>query len=401
MARLGDVLAAKPDYIFLEIGTNDLGTSVAPSTIVSNISSIANSLLQAGIIPIVEKIAPRTFGWSGTQELQRLRVNRDLEALGRTPRLGRGSGLGNLTSPIIVDLDKFAVDTASAAANNDPPVTGCLVDGLHNALPCGFFEGLALAEALGPTLPSNKPGGYGQADVFDATNNPSGNLIGAAGAFIGSGGTNSTAGSGTVAAGWTLQNGSGTAPSTLAASVVNRTDRPTGTAQQLALTSGAVSGSATSYLQMRIPSMTTGLNTCSVAQYNAGNCDYLYASVRLVLSNYHKVNRIGLTLSTDTAKGNSTQQSAICLDGGANSGSNLPDASVVAAMPLNGILPGFTQGAAGGTFIIDCITPNIQIEPGDSGYSIAIAIGYDQSSASDSATFTLQMMDAAVRKAVQ
>jgi lysophospholipase L1-like esterase len=78
LARLdADVIALKPKYCLIMIGTNDVG-SVSLSTSASNIKSISSALVAAGIIPIYISIIPNT-GDNATVRQNRINYNRFLE----------------------------------------------------------------------------------------------------------------------------------------------------------------------------------------------------------------------------------------------------------------------------------------------------------------------------------
>ena len=94
------------------------------------------------------------------------------------------------------------------------PLSGTVYDGIHDACFGGYTKGKALADALQSFLPKSDSRMQTPLDVYDATYNPSGNIIGAVGMMQGTGGTNDgTGASGTVPAGWTnrIVTGTGTA----------------------------------------------------------------------------------------------------------------------------------------------------------------------------------------------
>lgn len=210
------------DIDVYQCGTNDFSGSVTVAQYVASVQSLANYRLNMGTsLFIWTTILPRD-GESATS-----RKNKQAAALAIRDWAATTSG-----RVIVWDLASTVVDPSTGNY-----ATGMSPDTVHltpkGALTVGmalgpFLQGIAKANTQ--TLPAT----YG--DVYDATYNPAGNLIGVLGPGIpmmaGTGGTAGAGASGVLAAGWTFARVSGAIAAV--GSKVARTDTP-GEWQQLVL----------------------------------------------------------------------------------------------------------------------------------------------------------------------
>lgn len=249
-ARVPSVIAARPDICFVEGGTNDLGESRTFAAMQTDMSYILAQLLRAGIQVVVYHITPRDAATT-TQQQVRQRFNRWLTEIG----LGRAdlvaaAGLPAGLLPIVVNANPYITDQSNGqwlAGYDDAD------DGVHPSVTGAYWMGHAAWQALAPGLPIRYDAWADYNDLYNATNNPNGNLLTAqSGLFAGSGGTitpsGGFSGSGTLAAGWTLS-ASQTSTTAVVCSKENpRTDGfNSGERQRLVYTTTVAGGAAEVY----------------------------------------------------------------------------------------------------------------------------------------------------------
>ena len=208
-SRLPAALQSNADVIIVSDPTNDFAAGVAYATTVANMAQIFTAIRSAGKICCTWAPTPRGApnGLSASGLLLQARYAQWLKANAKT----------------------FGVIYADASlALSDPSLTGfdyaagmAVADDLHLAIPGARSLGLALTNALLPSLPVADQLTYSSADLYDATNNPNGNLLANA-TMAGTAGTTSANGatvSGSVATSWQLliSNGAGL---TVTASIV-------------------------------------------------------------------------------------------------------------------------------------------------------------------------------------
>lgn len=211
-----DVLALKPAFCFFHGGTNDLKANDSVASIKANIVTIIDKLLAAGIHPVVIGILPRNnidtagFDFDATQRLRRADINRATRAY----CLAKGA--------TYVNPDVAWCDPATGDAR-----TGFTGDGVHpNAVGAEALADVVIEALPQNLLPPQRELVNNTYDVYDATNNPYGNLL-PNGSLTGTGGTKSVNCTGTVANTWTAEMTSVSATSTVVCSkstlVVNGT----------------------------------------------------------------------------------------------------------------------------------------------------------------------------------
>lgn len=155
------------DTIFIAMGTNDSSTSVPYATIIANMDAIITALTSAGIKVVMETIPPRGVDGSLlSYKLVSMNVNRWLakqELLGRI---------------VLVDITQVMADVTTSFGNALPALTYDPSVALHpntkgaKLISRAFFEKLSKM-GYHPTITYATQ----VADVYDATNNPTGSIF--------------------------------------------------------------------------------------------------------------------------------------------------------------------------------------------------------------------------------
>lgn len=225
LARILDVVAARPDIVVLDNGTNEISDGF--SAINANDLLIEAPLLAAGIkivrLPILARdtAVGTSWGSAGDGRKTAARLNRVRRERARTTH-----------NMHFFDWNNDYVDPASVEGN---PFTGYTIDGTHTAILAAYtigvqFKNFLLANGLArqAIVPTVTPDDY-----YDQTGNPYGNMMPTALAassgnrpnplMAGTGGTNGTGSSGSVATGYRVERASGSAV-TVVNSLVARTD---------------------------------------------------------------------------------------------------------------------------------------------------------------------------------
>jgi lysophospholipase L1-like esterase len=164
LARLQNVIAAKPHWCAVLAGTNDTGTSdpatsaAAGAVTVSNLKSMLPQLGAAGIRPVWIPILPRTSG--ATNRYQIARVNAEVQ------RWCRQNGI------VVANCTPFMIDSSGQ------PLAGVTYDGLHPNVYGAYLMASIIKATLDPFLPLDNNLTADALDVFDATMNPWGNMTG-------------------------------------------------------------------------------------------------------------------------------------------------------------------------------------------------------------------------------
>jgi len=219
--RIGTVIAANPDYVIVEGGSNNIAVD-SFETMRDTWRAIVTTLRAAGITPIVLPMPPRAGAvLTAAQVKQQQRFyNYQREFCLKY----RGY--------LFCDYLGYWLDQTSASS---VPLSGMVkADNLHPTNSGAYYMGKALADLVSPLLPPRPSHVVSNADIYDATNNPSGNLLysGATnyGLLAGTGGTqtanaNLTYAGGGSSAGSTFVRGSSTSVCTVTLDKENpRTD---------------------------------------------------------------------------------------------------------------------------------------------------------------------------------
>jgi lysophospholipase L1-like esterase len=253
---LKPALALTPDVVVIEIGTNDITGAGNPySTIVAGLATIYNALLAQGItviaIPITGRSTPNTLTSTG---------------------LLKGNAVNQFIRSFAILNKNFYV--ADAGVNYDDPTnalwqarSGYDVDGLHSSNVGAPTIAKNIVSILNTMYPDDYSfGANNAADLYDATNNPTGNLC-ANGMMQGTAGTGGTGGS--VATGWAM-NQTVLGGATVATSIGAFSD---GRLSQHLVISGTYTGNSKEFLFV---------NTLTPSQFSIG--DVIDAQALIALS---------------------------------------------------------------------------------------------------------------------
>jgi lysophospholipase L1-like esterase len=178
LANIGCVLAVKPDVVMMDGGTNDAAVNLTCATITANNRRIYQTLAAAGIYVVKMSIIPR----SGASVFTTAQANVAQCANEYDRRYAEYTGTKQF---YFVDLDPIVVDPAQTTWSIR---AGYLVDGTHPSTAGGSVMGYAIAGVLNQLFPSWRGPIMNAGDVYDAVNNPTGNLL-PNGAMTGTSGT--------------------------------------------------------------------------------------------------------------------------------------------------------------------------------------------------------------------
>ena len=398
IARIqSEVCKAKPDWAINIIGTNDI-VSGALSEAQINANTLAG--LQAeqacGIRTVLVGIMPRVIGiggWTQVNDQERLRINawrRNLALVSQNGQIVSTTGLstyGGLINPVIyVDVDHLWNDPAQTGATAGNPVPANTIDGLHQSSQGAFFEALAIWNQVrtffpqgGPNVPNT------QNDVYGASTNPAGNILGTDGLFVGTSGTATgpcTTASG-VATHWGISESGNAAMSCVGTLETTRADGLNGTRQTLTISDagGTASDKAT---------LANFVNFTS--SLSAG--DQIYFEGDLDLSDLNQVKNVGCQLFETNAI---PQAADSTFSGNVDGYTASPNFNSAQIAKLNEArsLPDF--GVTGtGSFRMHFRTPPLTVQAGDTGWVTQCVVWLN--GASGTATATIKAGNFAVRK---
>lgn len=243
--RITDVTTYAPDVCFFMGGTNDLTAQTAAATTISKLDTIFTTLTNAGIVVVVMTILPRSDWASLNGNAPAILIARNKQNYLNHWLRTYPQRTGN-KSVIICDPTEFFIDATSATGD---PLSLTTREGTHPTP----FGGQIIGKALANTMIAYGAFGvnrfFSQADVYDASNNPSGSVL-VGGLFAGTGGTASTGVTGNVATGWTAVQSGGTGVTAVASKGSTNLSGANGTYQQLVITAnGSGSGEENMYLR--------------------------------------------------------------------------------------------------------------------------------------------------------
>ena len=233
LARIGEVAACDADFVCVLIGTNDLGGTINEAlftTYQSNMRAIYQALSSAGKFVVFVPILPRSLADTAM-----------LKMMWRFIRYVRSLQYAGWRNFIVADPSLEYVDPTSATA---APRTGFAYDGLHPDVPGAHAVGGVIATALGPYIPAS-PGAEmaSVTDVYDATYNPTGNLL-TNGILDSTGGNLGSNGAGAIAASWTYGFGSNGGTITSLVATGSKITLANGLPAQRTVLSGAYTGAS-------------------------------------------------------------------------------------------------------------------------------------------------------------
>lgn len=274
-ARIGNVLAVKPDYCIVEGGPNDIPNLVTDDdykTMRKTWEKIVSLLRQKGITPIV---LPSTLRSGAVLTASQVRFQQQFYNYQRE-FCRKNPGY------LFCDYIGYWADQTSTAS---APIAGMVkADNLHPTAIGAYWIGKALADLVSQFLPPFPSNVLTNADIYNATDNPTGNLLYSSGLnrgiLLGTGGTETAnanltyTGGGTgggLAAGLTFLRGTATSVCTVTNTKENpRTDtgRASGERQviQIAASSG---GGADEVYNLRF---TPAVADVAVGDWYYGEC---------------------------------------------------------------------------------------------------------------------------------
>lgn len=265
LARVGTVINYNPDICVVHIGTNDLTTAgvTALATTIANLNSIYSQLTAAGILVVAMPIWPRSAWGSlsgGDTTIARLRMYSINDYI-------RNWGIRNQNSLYRV-ADALQYLTDSASATGDQLAGYYRSDNIHPGPKAAYYGGLVLSQVLTDYSKLSYSNAFSQADLYDATNNPRGNLL-VNPLLTGTTGAKGTGGSGNVATSWTVTRGSGTGSTFVCAKGATAALGGPGIYQEIATTWDGL-GSVEERVDMRMTSnVTTGFNEGDIIEAGA------------------------------------------------------------------------------------------------------------------------------------
>jgi len=295
-ARVPDVIAAAPAFVVIySPGTNDITAGTALASMKASLTDdIVAPLLKAGITVIIPPIPPRLASGSGvtTSTAQKKKIalwNNWLQELcaGRPDLIPATWPINRL--PYFVETRHYLENRADSTGE---PLTGTTIDGLHHSALGAYYVAKAIKEQVLDILyPPRSTKLMSVMDIYDATDNPTGNrhrnsgatanyglLSGTAGSLVASTGLTPT---GSVADLWSAARSVGSSStSTMVLSKENpRTDdgARSGERQRVVIAISGTGGIAAEKFQF-YRTTTTGTSGIAVGDTIYGECAYELAS---------------------------------------------------------------------------------------------------------------------------
>jgi lysophospholipase L1-like esterase len=242
LARVGAAAASSCAIAVVVDPTNDYG-SIAHATTVANMEQVFTTLRNAGKLVIAWMPTPR--GSPNT-----------LDATGLLRQAQYGSWLKLNAMRLGINIADATSETYDSAVAGFTPKSGVMADGLHFGIDGAYRQAKPFVQIIDTLIPPVDSLVWNNADLYDATECPRGNLF-ANGLMTGSGGSTTAGGatvSGTWAASWSLvvTNGAGL---TIVGSVTTFTDKynKVHTIQQMAISGTPSAGNPTIALR-QVPS---------------------------------------------------------------------------------------------------------------------------------------------------
>jgi hypothetical protein len=209
--QLPTAAADASDVVIVHIGTNSIGVET-DAAIQSGMQTIFDTLRAAGklVVAIPVRAHRAAYAFTAQQKQQVGKINRWVYQYSR----------------INANMLYFSFDPLLQDWSTGDAQAAYLRDGLHDNLISAKLLGKALSDFLSPLIPSQDGGFTGLGDVYDATFNPTGNLL-TNGLLAGAGGTLANGATGTPPTSWRGRFGGAAITSTLAFSKVADATYPT------------------------------------------------------------------------------------------------------------------------------------------------------------------------------
>lgn len=309
VSRLPGILSTMTEpYMFIHIGTNSINAGIDLETLKSQYLSMLGLITAAGVIPIVTTVLPRnsvdgSSNWSNTNGGTTTATKQKVQVAFNNWLVNYCRDKG------IRCVDWAPIFTAADGTAN----TGWTADGLHPNELGSYYLAQEVVRQLADILPYGvNTAPVGAFAAYDATYNPYGNLLN--GTLTGTGGATSNAGgigtiTSTVPDNWRLTKTTSTTTS-VAASIVSRTDGRAGNVIQLDFTGTGGGSSAEDwrfeYWNGSSASLTNGAVLDTLISMGAeieivNNSSGLIKSVGTRLSESSNVTRTASTISFDAA----------------------------------------------------------------------------------------------------
>ena len=165
--RIGQVIDAKPDIVLVTIGTNDVSGAITAETFSifkERFTYAVRAFLNAGIFVVATPPPP----WTLSTAANRNTFLRMVDWVRQQQFVGYDNFM--LVDPTVNFVDPLAADYS--------PKAGITYDGLHPKAQGAYYWYAPVANAILGLLPNFTDTVIATAsDVYDATNNPQGNLI--------------------------------------------------------------------------------------------------------------------------------------------------------------------------------------------------------------------------------
>ena len=204
LARVGDVIAARPDACVVMGGVNDLRSLTAEQSM-ANLRQIYETLLASGILPVAVPPLPAGILAGTALSVAEQRQLSQLRRLIRSHSLSSGGlVIADATDMLIAHGTGDGVPLGGVPSGSIIPAA-VTYDGLHPAVRGAFWTGRAIASALATRLGGQPNLHDGDNDAFDAASNPTGSKIGSALSFGNGGGSVTGGAQGVAPSGWVLQ----------------------------------------------------------------------------------------------------------------------------------------------------------------------------------------------------
>lgn len=232
--QLPNVVQGAADFAIVGVGINSLGASTT-DTLISEYTQIFDTLRSLGLGLVILEIRAKGSGApiTGDNLLQAARLNRWFRSYAAANR-----GVAVFAqNPVYLDFSTGYAQTAM------------LRDDLHDTQLGAMTMGKAFADWLSPLLLAVDDSPSWLGDVYDATKNPSGNLL-TNGLLSGTGGTTINGATGSVPTGWRGARSSGAATHTAAFGVT--TDATYPTLPRCTITIGGTGDSNSAFLDQEV-----------------------------------------------------------------------------------------------------------------------------------------------------
>jgi lysophospholipase L1-like esterase len=244
--QVSRAIACRASVIYLHIGTNDVTSGRTLAAIIADVTSIIAQLADAGKIVV---LSTGTARGTATYTAARYTTAQVRVALGYRDWVLRAAPA--IRPGRVIVADEYAATVDPNPAVEGDVLAGATQDGVH---PSAYGAWLITSRALVPAMavldmPRRPPAIHMPGDIYNATDNPRGNILGVAGGMLGSNAQTGTSGAITLAGvrpnGWLNASGNGAAQaSSLTVTGSQVTGTPTGRWYQTVITGTTLANAA-------------------------------------------------------------------------------------------------------------------------------------------------------------